>query len=700
MANTGAPLNLEYLETGERSPELTFRAAMDILNEFAGQVAAIDGSNFDNEAAAAFRAKLGIGNFTATKDSGLSLLIDPGRLQTESGVLTYEGGTVTVNDDTTSYVVFDLFTQSLRVLPRAYHHGAVLVATVVAAAGAITSVTQPSSFDLPSSRIERTKRKILNHEKVRIAIVGDSLLFDTRWPTLLFDDATADDGYNLANLDNITLHNYAQGGMRSDWGLLWLGKAVTTATPARTYDNTSVIFGPSGDLYHNEGANGLRYSPIAQGNYDLVIVGFGANENAYKWIHYDALVRLLRMSGAEVLIISQSPRDSDHEFHKTEIDNLLQLCESYGCALADTWAYVNQSFRDGVEPLVDGVHQNSVGNGLYAAAIRSVLNDVPQRAENNPLNPYRVLHWVYDDLSHEGGFVGGQVNTKCPSFVDFEPFTNDTTTGSVGAIGPADALKNPAYALTGSTSMVSLTAGQWAQGSHPFCFGFDLVCNVNRPFSVDVYRDNGIKIGTLTNTAGDASSVVIGTFRGLLFDQVGINLSTPDTSSFDTGLSGLRSLSIKLEGVSGQLDLAGFSFYAWPNQEIPFSAMTFKGTWAEEAGNYGGLQRWSDTTNDSLTFDYEGTGCVLLFPSWNTSGVVRVWLDGKQVGDFDLYTPGGYTQPIYVFPLAAENEFQRGYGRHTVHAKLISVGGSASGHSPAAGTRRFALSAAYALDSR
>ncbi|OMF54684.1 hypothetical protein BK138_16125 [Paenibacillus rhizosphaerae] len=629
-------------------------------------------------------------DFRHTNSTGLTVTFNGGRLrQADGSYLTFQGGSVTVPDNVTSEIMLDLFDNKLHALPRSLHRVAVYIATVTASSGIISKVTQPPSFAIPTSRIPKFKAALKrDNRKVRVALLGDSLTQGAggtpRWPDLLFNSSQSAAGFNVQNVANITVDNYAVGGQTAHYGMVQMGVGAQNAVGK--YANTNITYGPR---YVNMYIDSLNLGNIKESDtrllqYDLAIINFGANGGTYHLGYFENIVRELRSRGVEVIIGTSNYQSNNLTFLYSDGPILSRIAEAYGCEVADTWSYVREAQYNGKTVHADTIHMSADGHIAWASALRAVINDISQSGESfYQANQSRI---VTTDAADTSG--------KFPNLAEvvFKPSShNGTITGNGGS---GNKTFNPALQFGGKTSTdctTQLATGQYAWFGHANALCMDVLYEMATTFTADIYTNNGgTKVGTI-------SSATTAPGRVALVEAFSLN-------TMPGGLGGNKpgyvNQAFQIVVTSGSMNLVGVVFYTWNKKEILFEEMNFIGTWAKDTGFYSPASgRYTDTDGDSVFFEFEGTGCQVLLNNRDAAGKIDVWLDGVQVQTgLDLYNTGKYYYSLNLFPLASSDIFNRGYGKHTVRIKLNGI--NAAAVAPAAQNRRLALFAAYAFDGR
>lgn len=619
--------------------------------------------------------------FKYSKSDGLQVYFNPGRLRCADGsYIEFSGGSVNVPNNKTYEILFSLWDKQLHAVPRAIDTGSVHIATVTAANGIITAVKQPSTFVMPRSRIEKTKRKIAQgYQPVSIGLMGDSLTRYGPWPIwyqMLFDSGYSANGYNVKNIAKVTCNNYAASGQTSHYGMALLGSTVFSNQG--TFRETAVTYK---DYYNVLSSTNkvCKESPVFQN--DLVIVEYGQNvdANGYSYGYIENIVRALRKRDIEVIIVTNNPLAADLTSHEGDGKVFKDLAEAYGCEVADTWAFKVEAANNGIDTFYDSVHNNTAGNIVWATRIRSILNDYAQVGEKISADYSQRIITMNDPT-----YV-----TKFPTIteVQVDPWA---TWGSVGSSNISDICQNIAMLLAGKTQATSaqlLATGQKASYGHAGAFACDIIIDQSSgPFKANInsnYSGYTLKSITWTAAASNYPALIEGP-KFQEFNAIAGAMSQP---------SGLQNAGISIDCTEGSMKILAVVFYTYNRKDLRFADVEFVGTWASEAWGYSHpFSRWTDTDGDGFNVTFEGTGIQLLFSRKSAAGKVDVWFDGVQQPQVDLYNNANF---LYNLVLLTD----RGYGRHTVQVKLNGKNASADA-ATAATNRRLALLAGYIIDSR
>ncbi|WP_211749711.1 SGNH/GDSL hydrolase family protein [Paenibacillus sp. Marseille-Q4541] len=624
--------------------------------------------------------------FDSTKSKDLSLYFGPGKLRLADGTfLKYGGGAVNVPPSTPCEIMLDLYDNKLHALPRAIHRGAIHIASVQTNASSFTSVEQPDVFLIPTSRIEKTKRKIKRKgQVVRVELLGDSLTQgagDTPyWRSIIFDSTNSALGYSLSRLTDITIDNYAVGSQTSRYGFAVTGRKVYTSNAQ--YDNTSVTLGEYINNVYINPPKPAASSPVASTQYDLAIVSFGANGGTNYLSYLENIIKELRTNDVEVILTSSNFSRDDSNFLYDDTKLMRDMADVWGCEFADTWAYVREAQWNGDNVHADSIHMSTKGHIAWAKAIRSTLNDIYQEPElTNPHTQTRIM-----PVSDSGLY------SKFPNACEivFDPFAKTgTTEGGTSTV----ASFNPALLFGGKLTtnyLQTVSQGQNVQYGHAHAHAVDIIYEYSSAFTANVTR-NGDAIAVKTISHSTIHPTRIGLIEVADLGVWG------DASN---GKPGYRNAGIKINCTSGTMKIVGVVFHTWKNRELRFDEIKYTGTWLEEPWMWNvPYTKYTDTNGDSFDFEFLGTGAQLLFSNKSASGKVDVYLDGvKVITGKDLYSANNNVASVDLFPYSSINRFDIGYGKHYV--KVVFNGLNTSATESLETNRRIQFLGGYIFDSR
>ena len=112
---------------------------------------------------------------------------------------------------------------------------------------------------------------------------------------------------------------------------------------------------------------------------------------------------------------------------------------------------------------------------------------------------------------------------------------------------------------------------------------------------------------------------------------------------------GTKSQQITVTCTSGTAKIIGILWHTFKNRTLALNSASYNGTWSEEAWDGWGYSHYTDTTGDSMTFEYEGSSAILYLSRKSAGGIVNVYLNGDLVNaDLDLYSAGSYHTPVVI----------------------------------------------------
>lgn len=618
-------------------------------------------------------AEVDVVGFYHTGSAGLVATFSVGSVGFADGATKlYAAAGVTLWASATIYIVADLYSGTLRALPRLLHTNAVHVATIVTGADSITSVTR-GGLAVPETRIPKFKGKLQQGVACNWNLLGDSTSQGagsfTFWPTLLGSTGAGAMayGYTLPNAANITRNLYAVGSQTAHQGLALIGRTIAQGPGGNIQFTTAGT--KFSALSVRELASGqqiaCRPSPVLEGLPDLLTVGYGANGGTDSLAHVETIVREARRLGIEVVVFTENNRTDNAAFLETDGPVLRRICDAYGAELCDTWAYMRAAQLLGETVHSDVIHQSQLGHEIYAQAMRSTINDYVQRPYLVTRPPGRRI------VSFTGAFAPDAMD------IAFVPNTGTGTADNATAV--TSAAENMAILFGGRTSANAVsriaTTGQVVRITHPFWLGLDLIVQGDSSFTVDIeVNGSAVKSGISYTSAGARVHVMEA------LTPVEVDALTSD-SAYNAGCD--------IKVTSGELRFIGAGFLTWKNREKPRRDISFYGTWTEEADLLMGNTYYTDTTNDELVVEF-GEGCVVQFQRTSSAGLVDWWIDGVAQTQIDLWRSSGTGwRNQVVRPVGSV------VGRHVARFKLVGANGSAS--AAAAQARRMAVSRVWEL---
>lgn len=390
--------------------------------------------------------------------TGLNLTVPP----FAKANLAFPGGTLAALPSGEQYLVINRKTGSLHTLPRLLGDGERLLARVSTSEAKVTSLL-PADGATPPSRLPRFHAKLRAGQPVSIACYGTSLIENGKspdgWLRLLF--ATSSDS-PLGLACDVRLHNHAVGGANARYAAALLGSAVLDE-------------------------RALSSPPLDQ---DLAIVGLLPNGGEDRLARFESVVRTLRLAGLEVLLVTDnaSAGGADTDPLWADAAFVRDLATHYGCALADTAAYMREAELRGEPVYSDTIHQSPAGHRAWATAVAAVLTPSdstgavpPPRNDHPTLQPSRLV-----------------TGKTC---LDFSP----NRTGGVERTGvPANRLALH-YGLPDGRC-IDFVPGDRFSVSHPQAIAADLVFEASSSFTVEVReKGSGTVVKTITYCAAPGS---------------------------------------------------------------------------------------------------------------------------------------------------------------------------------------------------
>lgn len=642
--------------------------------------------------------------FTATTDaapthfyrlsqipSGFNLQVQPVNLFAAEGqMIRFPGGQVTLQPSTTNYVVLDLQSHRLHVLKRFIHSGGVLLAKAVTDSHGITTVDEVPFPSISGSFIERTKAKLRNNESIRVVALGDSLflgLNSPSWFARIFDNKQAAGGFNLPNVNKVTAADYSLGSQSANFGLMQLGTSIGQGNPSLFDHRTlGVMYGPYYSTYLNSQGS-FQTSPILSSSPDLLVVSF-LNNSTYKLNCLEAIVREARRNGVEVILIAAHPTAEIPNRAEGEGPLLAAIAATHGCELVDCWSYMHEAIDAGQKVFLDGVHQNDLGHQIWAEAVRSVFNDLPQEASVVEAND---RHVVMDGP--------GTTGFRFLETTDMA-FTPHSTTGKFGPVRAnsfaAFTNMNPALLYGGKSTancVLELHEGDTAVFSHPAALAMDLLIESGPAFTANIRMQTTTNIVTYNGSDTTPQPQVVEALNMLQMSA----LSPLTQWGFSPDVI-IANAAIQIQCTSGTLRLIGVAFHGFRKREVEFGEFGDIGNWNVEPGFWIKSHRYTDTPGDSSSLSFFGRGMMLIFQGGPRAGIVELTVDGKRTSkDLYLAAPNYSLFHHMIFPdldpVTSSNELVPRW--HTVTMRLTGANTNAIETAP--GLRRLSLNQAYII---
>lgn len=319
----------------------------------------------------------------------------------------FGGGKCPVLPNGTWFVGVDMLTTKLIALPRLGHRGWVPVARAISDATKVTSL-EAIEPKVPTCRIPRTMKKILNKQPISVVVMGSSLTAGgstTDWPGMLLRSDSDPSKYKIPGA--ISAIYSGVGASPNQYQLAQLGFASSHSSYG--FPNS----GSSGAITDKKPPNGrsAMFSGV-----DLVILGCLANGGEYRLENIEPIVRKLRAAGVEVIMTTDNPQGPTSAYSTMNTAGLyvdgpevMRIADLYGVEVADTAAYVFEAhLRYGAGIYGDSIHMAggvpagrnaapACGHEVWARAIRSIIT-----ADALPGDPVSLS---YDFASGSHGFI-------------------------------------------------------------------------------------------------------------------------------------------------------------------------------------------------------------------------------------------------------------------------------------------------------
>lgn len=409
-----------------------------------GLLAAVFALGFPSSAVGA----VGAGGVSA---SGLTLTVAPFSV----GGLRYEGGSLDAVPHKEQFVVLNLKTRTLHALPRAIGDGEVVLARVSVADGAVAKVESREPV-LPGTRIPRALEKIAQGKPLVVSCFGSSLVAGGRspngWQRLLFDPAHPQKRFHVGTVgadggSNITNNSYGVGGTNARYTVSLLGEATLNETRFKTtaYDC------------------------------DLAIVALLPNGGEDRDATFEGVVRMFRSRGIEVLLLTDNSNAGKGV--STGLwgggNFVRKMADRYGCAVADTAAYMLEGELKGEKVFADSIHSAEAGHRKWAVAIAGVLSPGVE------LKAAPVAYVAMPTLQ-DVALVPAKIAT------DFAPVRIGGTEIAGGSSNPPGAIYG-----AGTPARLSLKPGDSVDVGREGLMAADLIFSATSGFAVEVREADG-----------------------------------------------------------------------------------------------------------------------------------------------------------------------------------------------------------------
>lgn len=392
---------------------------------------------------------------------------------------SYAGGSITLVDDLEQYVVLSPHTQTLHTLDRLLDNTLIPLMKVTTASG-VATLDSVYKVELPSCYFPKTAQKLALGQDVEIQAIGSSLIRGAgstpRWAQMVFESAYVADGFNPPALAQMTFTNSALGGTDAVYSAALIGHTTFATDGDGSGDRTYCVDSFSAQRAVSGSASYLTNQKMSASSIysaDLVIVGLLPNGGYDQLNYFEGVVRRLRQSGVEVMIVT----DNEYAAQSLIYDKgptLAKWAKMYGCALVDTAAFVKEVVLRGGNPYFDGIHMNDSGHDAWATAVSGALSGY--YGEMKSVTVDRTMLAPTSDFP-------AQIDV-C---FDFDTST-DTAPVSRTSGGNASAFTD---VFGQPTDYFPLTTGQSMWGGHPLALGFFLIVDGGSAFEATVTTNDG-----------------------------------------------------------------------------------------------------------------------------------------------------------------------------------------------------------------
>ena len=615
---------------------------------------------------------------------GLNLEIGSFSLKDEEGrEFVFRKTEISLLPNEEQYIYVDLATKKVHRFKHCYHDGGILLGFVKTDENSTSNII-PIDPSLPQTGIKKFLKKLYSGEKVKVAVLGDSLFRpDTgegnRWLDRLFNQEDEDKTFLLP--PNVSVENFSVGGETPMWGAAQLSLSVLTSgfidEGGEVY---SARVGRISSLYYKEINKDLykpsKFDELLTEDFDLYVIGLGVNlgisyhdiDFLYAKEFFEMMIRRLIKSGKEVVIMTESNNAKIHDYHTDVTDWQIEIAKKYGCGLANSWDYTYEAAKEGEDIWTqDTIHMNDKGQVLYANALYSVFTDLSLKEKPKG----------YDKVFMDESF---------PSAMESLFYTPDIGGGAeyvdYTLSSGAENLYPPKR--HGYDKVCELPEGAWAVFYHPFSKGAALLVQTKEPFKAEVRDENGnlIKEIELKDSFLSFHTIPI---------LIPLDLREGDFSSH----------AWRIEVVSGTMKLYALLALTKELEEIGFEEVDKIGEGWRYEDNVTSFYRvprilYTDNIGDELEIEYEGKALNILIAKGESGGVIEIYEDSKPVGRKDLYFYDPYDSydGDKVISLTI-GDYKRESAKHKVRIKL--AGKSEYADSPSENSHRVSIYEIYKI---
>ena len=556
---------------------------------------------------------------------GLNLEIGSFSLRDEEGrEFVFQRSEISLLPNEEQYIYVDLATKKVHRFKHCYHDGGILLGFVKTDENSTSNII-PIDPSLPQTGIKKFLKKLYSGEKVKVAVLGDSLFRpDTgegnRWLDRLFDQNNEDKTFLLPS--NVSVENFSVGGETPMWGAAQLSLSVLTSG---FIDDDGEVYsarvGRISSLYYKEINKDLykpsKFDELLTKDFDLYVVGLGVNlgisyqdiDFLYAKEFFEMMIRRLIRSGKEVVIMTESNNAKIHNYHTDVTDWQIEIAKKYGCGLANSWDYTYEAAKEGEDIWTpDTIHMNDKGQVLYANALYSVFTDLSLKEKPKG----------YDKVFMDESFPSAMESIfYTPDIGDEAKYLDYILSDG------AENLYSPKR--HGYEKVCELQPGAWAVFYHPFSKGAALLIQTRHPFKAEVRDENGKLIKEIEVKEEFLSFHTIPIL-------IPIDLREGDFSSH----------AWRIESLTGTMRIYALIALTKELEEIGFEDVNKIGEgWGYEDNVTSFYQvpriLYTDNIGDELEIEYEGRALNILIAKGESGGIIEIYEDGKLLERKDLY---------------------------------------------------------------
>ncbi len=277
------------------------------------------------------------------------------------GKLDFDGGSLRA-PQIDGVLVLNLRTLSLEVLDRDLGESHLALARIRRGDNGAPAI-EPLVLRLPETRIPRSLATLQAGKALRIRCFGSSLVAggagERGWQRLVFAPALVGESLGVPAPQNTSVQSHAVGGTNSRYTFALLDDSIDRGG-GRAFDC------------------------------DLAIIALLPNGGIDRLPIFEGVVRQFRRRGIEVLLLTDNSfadrRNNDALWSDGEF--VARLARHYGCALADTAAWMRAAQTRGEPVFADSIHSTPDGQLAWARAVSGLLaHPIPLPAAATAFDP-------------------------------------------------------------------------------------------------------------------------------------------------------------------------------------------------------------------------------------------------------------------------------------------------------------------------